>query len=138
MSIATTHDIGAFLKAEIAISPQNTAPATINGPEIDRQGKLSMVITGQAGAATGSPTAQSVIYKLQDTATTGGSFADVTGGAAAALTTDDSIVELDIDLAEVKRFVRVVAIIALTAGSTPKIDVACAAVFGGADTLPAT
>lgn len=139
-------NIGAQLKTAMGPPAKAETPATVNGPAIDRmgivsaQGYLSCVLHGQCGSATGSPTAQSYIAKLQDSATSGGTYADFTdsegNGALTAITADDTDGRTNIDLSSAKRFVRVVRIVALTAGTTPALPCSETVVFGGAGELP--
>ncbi len=89
------------------------------------------------GAASGSPTAQTVATKLQDSADGSTGWADVSGAAATDLTADDTEDEVDIDLSGAKRYVRVVATISFTGGTTPSIPVAATLVLAGKDELPA-
>lgn len=130
-----TTNIGAYIQLLFCIIAQSASAGAINGPSIDRTGFFSCVLHGVAGAATGSPSAQSVIYKLQhsDDESTWEDFGD----AADALTADNGQVELDVDLSGAKRYVRCVATVALTGGSSPTLPVAGTLALGGADRLPA-
>lgn len=130
-----THDVGAYIDARKTINPTNATPQTIAGAAIDRTGFYSCVLHGACGAASGSPSAQSVIHKLQDSADGSTGWNDFAPAVAPALTADNAEVELDVDLAGAKRFIRGVAVVALTGGSTPAIPVAQTLVLGGSDTL---
>ena len=80
-------DVGASIDTRVGISPKNSTAATTNGTGFDRTGFLSCALHVACGAATGTPTTQSVIGKIQDSADNS-TFADVTGATAAALTAD--------------------------------------------------
>lgn len=131
-----TRDIGAYIAATKGIKPQSTTAATINGPAIDRVGKYSCVLQGSCGDATGSPSAQSVTHKLQHSADGSTGWTDLADAAAAALTANDTAVEVDVDLSGALRYIRAVAVVAFTAGTSPAIPIAATVVLGGSDTLP--
>lgn len=141
-------NIGAQLKVGVGPVPKAETPATINGTGIDRmsitgqQGYMSCVLHGHCGSATGSPTAQTYDVKLQDSATLGGTYVDFTdaqgNGALTQITADDTAGRTNVDLSAAKRFVRVVRIVGLTAGTTPALPCSEVVVFGGAGELPQT
>lgn len=134
-----TENVGAILKAAIGIEPQSSAAGTVNGGwhSLRSNRPLSCVIHGQTGQATGTPTTQSVTYKLQDAADDGsgsvdaGTAADFTGGGGTAITADSSDDEIDVDLKGARDYVRVVGTVAFTGGSTPEQLIASTIVFGG-------
>ncbi len=137
MSMALHRNIGAFVKTQAGIDPEDSAAQTINGAAIDRQGYLSSVLHHACGAASGSPTAQTVATKLQDSADGSTGWADVSGAAATDLTADDTEDEVDIDLSGAKRYLRAATTVSFTAGTTPSIPVAATLVLAGKDELPA-
>ena len=142
-------DVGAYLKAEIGtpvFSDDGAAP--VNGTGIDRTGHMSCVLIGQGGAATGSPTAQTADFKIQDSDTVGGAYVDYVpeqggqvGAAALAATpqaiADDFIVTASINLRGAKAFIRVVTTVVLTAGTSPEWPVSAALLLGPKDDMPA-
>lgn len=129
-------DIGAYVKTAGSVVPQNSAAATVNGTAVDRTGYESCVLQGLVGAATGTPTAVSVTFKLQESADGSTGWADVTDASVEA-TAENSAVEADVNLAGALPYVRVVATVAFTGGTSPTIDVAGLLTLGGADSLPA-
>jgi len=135
------------------------AAGATNGIVIDRYGALpaqpsgitaytaytqaaGIYLTGNillsVGAASGEPTAQSVTLKLQESdASDGSGMEDVTGATISALTADNAYSAKDFDLAGLKRYIRVVVTVALTAGTSPKIPVAVAVALGDSNNDPA-
>ena len=129
-------DIGAYIKAVAGIGPQNAADgATVNGSGVDRQGLRSCVVAAHVGAVTGAPTATSIQFKLQKS-DDNSTFTDVSG-ASTTITAADSSAELDLDISGLKRYVRVVAAVSFTGGTSPTADIAATLILGGADKLPA-
>lgn len=135
-----------------AIAPQAAQSAgSITGTVIDRYGATpsqpsgitaytavndavgiynSAIIGIATGTATGSPTAQSVTYKLQSgTATDGSDMADIPAAAyidfngssatASALTADSASAFIGVNLEGLGRYIRVIATLAFTGGITP-------------------
>lgn len=137
MSEAMQRSIGAFIKPINAVKVQDSAAATINGAAIDRTGFLSGVLQGACGDATGAPTAQTVDAKVQESDDGATGWADVAGAAIATLAADDTAGGVDVDLSAAKTFVRVVATVGFTGGTSPTIPVAASLILGGADELPA-
>jgi hypothetical protein len=129
-------NIGGHVKVEQAFKTTYAGAGAITGTGIDRQDYSSCVFSIQCGDAVGSPTAQTVDGKLQECATLGGTYTDVTGLTTAQLTGDEELATKDVNLQPLQRFVRVVCTVALTAGSTPKLAVNGQIVFGGGRTDP--
>lgn len=127
----------AEIKTGLAIEPQNSVAAVVTGVEIDRKGYDSVVITGLTGGASGSPTVQSCVFKVQSAATSGGSYSDVSG-ATVTVSADSSAGEINLDLRNVARYIKVVCTITFTGGSTPAIEVASSYSLGEAKEKPAT
>ena len=125
--------IGAEIKTGLAVEPQDSAAGTVTGVAIDRRGYESGVFTVITGQASGSPTTQSVILKLQECATSGGSYADVSGATLAAITANSTGGELNVNLKTLKRYVKAILTVAFTGGSTPKIEVGATYSLGEAD-----
>jgi hypothetical protein len=101
------------------------AAGDVNGIIIDRFGYLSAITNVGVGAASGTPTAQSITYKLQHgDASNGSDMADVASTnvlkASVALTADSSSSNASYDLTGLKRYIRLVTTVAFTDGSTPK------------------
>jgi hypothetical protein len=113
----------------------------VNGAGIDRQGYSAALICAQAGAATGSPTAQTFDAKLQHSADNV-TFADAVAAtgltvAITQMTADSQVAELGGALETLNRYIRTQITVALTGGSTPKWPIAVATVLTGADRNPA-
>ena len=122
---------------KIGIKPTDDTGTTINGAWIDRKACESMLLKGYTGAATGSPTAQTTDFKLQDADDIAGNgSADVTGGALTQITADDGEETLDLDARGIKQFVRMVCVTVLTAGSSPRLPVMGTILFGNTKKTP--
>lgn len=99
------------------------ASAAQTSAAIDTKGYNSGVVVVVNGAATGTPDSYTVDAKVQDCATSGGSYADVSGVAITQITADGKIATIRLDGlggASFKRFIKVVVTPALTGGSSPK------------------
>ena len=129
MSLAYERHVGSLIKVVKAVNPTN-ATADVTGSSVDRTDYLSGVLHLACGAASGAPTAQSVSAKIQHS-DDGSTWADA-GIATSALTANNSEVELDVNLAGLKKYVRVVVLVSFTGGTSPAIPVAATLVLGGA------
>lgn len=131
--------LGAFIKNVVAVPPQSSAAATINGSSIDRTDFGSSSLFVKTGAATGGPTTISITAKIQ-TSADGSTWADYKPDglsvATTTLTAASSGVELDVDLAGASQFVRAVLTISFTGGSSPTIPVDATMTLGGSRTIP--
>jgi hypothetical protein len=132
------HDIGAGLKVVWALSPLDNAAGARNSSAIDRavaNGNLYMscVLSGRVGAASGTPTSFTGIYKLQDSADGSTGWADY-GAALATVTTDNGDDQGDINLSSAKRYIRVVETIAFVDGTSPKVEGTAVVVLGASTT----
>lgn len=121
-------------KEKIGINPQDSAAGTVNGGAIDllsfEQSDKAVALC-QCGAASGTPTTQSVTFKLQHCDTSGGTYVDVTDGGADAMTADNSVDKIPFQPSALKRYVRLVSVVAFTGGTTPAIEVAGTFLFDG-------
>lgn len=108
---------------------------TVDGLAVDRLGFEDAVLLVSTGAVAGAPTAQTVDAKIQDSAD-GTTWADVAGLTIAQITAADTEQELDIDLTPLKRYIRVVATITFTGGTTPTIGLFAGFALGGAKEEP--
>jgi hypothetical protein len=112
-----------------ALTPVSLAPAlrrtsTLTGAAVDLQaydGPLKIVLDCAAG--TGDHTLD---VKIQDCATSGGSYADVTGLAFAQVTTTAKFLELNTHTRDLKRYIKVIGTIGGT--STPTFDYSVCAI----------
>ena len=129
--------LGESAKVTAGIAPNTFAAGALTPIVIDRFGFEDAIVHLKVGAASGTPTAQSVSLKVQTGDASGGAdMADVTDATLAALTTDNAEAQLDLDLAGYKRYLQVVPTVTLTGGTTPKIPVAVAVVLGKPMTIP--
>ncbi|KKL78897.1 hypothetical protein LCGC14_2020250 [marine sediment metagenome] len=160
-SVAFQHDVGAYLKAEIALNPEEVS-TTDDGSErsgyaVDRQGLgspcLSAKLVVPYAASLAAAETATVKVNLQDVTTTTGTWADyddkdgstantatIGSTASTAAQTVNDVLEVDFDIGSAKRYLRVQVTPTLTASATETdtVDVAAVIVFGGADVNPAT
>lgn len=133
------NNIGAFVDPDVGITPRApTASGTaIKGSAIDRTGFDSCVLVVQTGQDSGTPDSFSVAGKLQHSdTTTDGDFTDLTGAAIAAITTEDALAEVDVNLADAKQYVRAVVTPTYVGGTTPSVLLSAAVIKGGARNPP--
>lgn len=135
-----TNDIGAFISAaNVGISIQEVDAGTdVNGSGIDRKDYMSCTVVATLGAASGSPSAQTHEFIVEESSDNS-SFTAITG-ATITLTADDSAGEVDIDLQGKERYIRVTydaSESSFTGGSSPANDIAAVVILGGAKDLPA-
>lgn len=118
------------------------AAGTVNGAVIDRDGFRDAVVHLGVGAASGAPTATKVTLKIQHGDAADGS--DAVDAVIANVTTVSGEVGangetyLNLDLLGFKRYIRPVAVVAFTGGTSPAVDVAATVVLGNAEHNPAT
>ena len=118
------------IKPFTAVRPQDAAAGAINGEAIDRSGYDYGLFIVEAGAASGSPSAQTVDAKLQECATSGGTYTDVTGDTMTQIIADNKQGTIKTNLKGLKTFVRLVVTPGFTGGSTPKVPVSASCVLG--------
>jgi len=139
------NNIAAYVKVgDVGIDPQLAGAGALTGTAIQRVGSGytydSAVLVARCGIETGSPTALTLDFKLQDSADGATGWADVTGAAIAqqALQCPNSrVVTAGVNLAGAKAYVRGVATVAFTGGSSPTLPVAFEIILGGGSELPA-
>lgn len=137
MSILNVSGPGPEIKNQLGTVPAASAAGTVNGTGVDRLGFNYAVLEAQTGAATGTPTTQTLDCKLQHSDVIGSGYVDVTGGAVAQITAVNSRKRKTIDLRGLKRYVRVVTVTAFTGGTSPTLANVCTLQLSGADSLPA-
>ena len=138
MAMEPRTDVGAHIGFGISTNALNDTGGTTNGAAVDRDAfgmAQSCVLRAQSGAASGTPTTQLYDAKLQDSADGSTGWADVTGAAVTQMAADDEEQTVDVNLKMVKRYLRVVRVVAFTGGSTPAWAVAETLVLGGPHTL---
>lgn len=117
------HNLGENIKTGLALEPIGDDGAQ-NGVVIDRKGFYGAVFTTVVGLATGSPSAQTVDSKIQESdANDGSGMTDVSGATMTQIAADSLGGEINVDLNSLKRYIRVVTTVALTGGTTPKLPV---------------
>lgn len=139
------NDIGHYIKTNNNSIPiQNVnAGSDVNGTGFDRQGYGSGVMQAQTGSATGSPSAQTHRFVLEESSdnSTFTTAQDRSGNDITIdITEDDKLDEIDVDFQALKRYLRVTydaSESSFTGGSSPTNDIAASLIFGGADELPA-
>jgi hypothetical protein len=142
-ALVAQHNIGSLVVPMTSVFPQNAAAGTINGASIDRVSHNmanSCVLHQVVGADSGAPTALSVQTKLQhspDNTNWSDYQINTVTQETAALTAVSSENTAAIDLTSANRFIRAVAIVAFTGGSSPEILVAADIVLGGERELAA-
>ena len=98
---------------KLGITPQ-TATATVTGTGIDCSGKEEVVYVLMVGAVSG--TSPTLDVKIQESATLGGTYTDITGATIAQVTTATHQLHVGARVNTAKPFQRVLATIA---GTTP-------------------
>lgn len=134
---------GDEIKTLVALAPQAKAAGALNGIGIDVKGFKSAVFTCVRGAETGSPTAYTIAFKLQES-TDNSTFSDIsgvtvtmTGDISTDSDQDEIATEFELDLTDsTYRYVRVVSTPAFTGGSTPTVLVAATVSLGEATSKP--
>lgn len=147
MNLALAKKLGNVFGKAIGTEPLANSAGTRNGTGVDRAtpgGTLFLGCTLQAiiGTVTGSPSSFTADFKLQDSADNS-TFADYVppGGVAADAavtqqTAGSAIVDVDIDISGARRYIRVVEVIAITGGTSPKVPASSTLLLYGADRTP--
>ncbi len=146
-NLAMLRDIGSHIKATTAVKGAVRAAGTFNGPGIDRtqgasnQMVQSLVLMGQVGATTGTPTSFTVDVKIQHSDDDGATdaYADLDLSAAIAqLTAIDTEAEVNINLHQLgaKKWVRAVMDVAFVGGTSPDAETSATFVLGGGTDNP--
>lgn len=125
-------NIAAAVKPVVLIAAQS-ATATVTGSAVDIRtgGALTdAMFLVSVGAPTGTPDTKSVIFKLTQSATSGGSYTDVANSTFTAATGGTAQVgSKGVILDPVNYpFVKAVATIAFTGGSTPAFPISASLV----------
>ncbi len=142
MSSTPARDIGSALTTRVGTVPFADTGTVVNGTSVDRSAintPLSCQLVGAAGAATGSPSAQTADFKIQDSAddSTFADFSDKDGAAALTqLAADNASAVRNVDLSGARQFIRVVSTVVLTGGASPTWPVASFMEFGGGSVVP--
>lgn len=117
----------------------NLSAGDTNGLVIDRLNCNSAVISIATGAATGTPTAQSVVAKVYHGDASDGSDAvplvdrDGNNIELAAITADNASTQLDVDILGAKKYLQIRFTTTFTGGTAPTIPVAGVIVLGDSE-----
>lgn len=133
------NNIGAFIDPDIGVTPRapTSSGTAIKGDAIDRSGFDSCTLVVFTGQDSGSPSSFSVAGKLQHSdTTTDGDFTDLTDGAITAITTEDTLAEVDVNLADAKQYIRAVVTPTYSGGSSPTVLLGAVVIKGGARNPP--
>lgn len=121
------------LESKVSLRPQAITVATVNGAEADKEDFSTALVQCDVAALGG--TSPTLNVKVQEAATSGGTFADVTGAAFTQFTTarSNGMYVGSLSLRPRQNFLRLVA---TGAGTGPTGNFACSFVFGGGATVP--
>lgn len=99
--------------------PAQAATATVTGAALDLSGYDRALVTLNVGTMTG--TSPTLDVKVQSSATSGGTYADITGAAFAQVTTTNDVAAYmgEIRINAAKPFLKVISTIAGTTPSVP-------------------
>jgi hypothetical protein len=136
----TPTDVGSILTAKIGNVPVAASAGTRSGTAIDRQGFSSGVLVAMSGAATGTPTTQTLDAKIQDSDDGSTGWADYNDGSGVVsltqITAVNTVGRKRFNLIRAKRFIRVQEVVAFTGGTTPTLAVGESVILGGAQEEP--
>lgn len=121
------------IKATLGIAPIAQANSEKLSAAIDTLGYSSALIEVAVGAATGTPDSYSVACKVTECATSGGSYADVSG-ATATLDADGKHAQIRVEGLGTSRlrYLKVSMTPAFVAGTSPKALIGATALLGRA------
>jgi hypothetical protein len=116
-------DLKNTINRALSVVPNNSVAATVTGTGIDlKDQEAPVACVCCCGTASGTPSTQSVVWTVEESDSSGSGYSAISG--ATVTQTADS----DIDVIQVnqrtKRYVRLVAVITFSGGSSPAIEVA--------------
>lgn len=125
------------VKALQAVRPV-AATAAATAIAIDTLGYNSASFVVSNGAATGTPTSYSVDAKVQECATSGGSYVDVTGATITQIVADNKVATIRVEGlgASRLRFLKLIITPAFVGGTAPAALVSGVALLGRAFVKP--
>ena len=125
-------------RSKPSVRPVSQAAGAVNGAAVDAKGYDSGLAIVEMGVATGSPTAQTVDAKIQESADGSTGWADVSGASITQQTADDKSAQIRVDDLENsrQRYLRLVITVGFTGGSTPAIPIVGNIVLGRAENIP--
>jgi hypothetical protein len=115
-----------------AYSPNAVSAGTITGESIDTAEYQDAMFVVNVGNTFGTPTSMTINTKIQHSATGTGDWSDITGATMTEITSAFVTGELKLDIgkAGIKRYVRLITVVTLTAGTTPTVGVDAIALLG--------
>ncbi|MBI5071667.1 hypothetical protein HZB93_02105 [Candidatus Falkowbacteria bacterium] len=121
------------VKALAAVRPV-AADAAATAIAIDTLGYNSAMFVVKNGAATGTPTSYTVDGKVQECATSGGSYADVSGAVITQITADNKSAQIRVEGLGTSRlrYLKLIITPAMTGGTSPKALISGTALLGRA------
>lgn len=127
--------LGEAIKTEKAIAPQAAVAGAITGLTVNRDGYNYAVLVVETGAAAGAPTAVDVDVTVQESAD-GTTWVDVPGGPHIANLANDSRAEYNLPLINRAKYIRCVAAVAFTGGTSPTVGIGATWILGDAVKQP--
>lgn len=131
-------NVGGTVTSKASVRPQSASAGTVNGVSVDRKNFMSCLLCAFSGAASGSPSAQTVDLKLQESADGSTGWTDIAGASVTQITADDGEAKTEVDLSGAERYIRAVAEVAFTGGTSPAVPVAGVITLGGPVIAPVT
>lgn len=125
------------VKALAAVRPV-AASAAATAIAIDTLGFNSAMFVIQNGAATGTPDSYTVDAKVQECATSGGQYADVTGATLVQITADSKTGTIRVEGLGTSRmrYLKLIITPAMTGGTSPKALISGSVLLGRAFQAP--
>lgn len=122
-----------FLKVVVGLASKASSSSGTEdlGTAIDLAGQpefRSGMISYNIGAATGTPDSFSVVIRLLECDTSGGSYTAVSGATVTATAAGSG--EIDFDPKSRKRYLKVGRTVTITGGSTPAVPNGANVIFG--------
>jgi hypothetical protein len=126
------------VKVVMAVAPIAASAAQISAA-IDTKGYHSGMVVVNNGAATGTPDSYIYDAKVQECATSGGSYTDITDAAIVQGTANGKSAQ--INLASLNdgtrlRYIKVVVTPAMTGGTSPKALISATVLLGRSEAKP--
>lgn len=116
-----------------SLKPQSVSGSSaVNGSAVNKLGYDDAMAVVRTGSASGSPTSFSFAFKVQECATSNGTYTDVSG-ATATMTTEDAVSRIPIpDMHNRLQYLRVVVTPTFVGGTSPAVPAYGDIVLGSA------
>ena len=126
------------VKSLVTVRPTNAAAGAQTAEAVDTMGYNTAMVVIEVGAASGSPTAQTVDAKVQESDDGSTGWTDVDGAAITQITADDQSALIRVEGLGTgrKRYLRVLATVGFTGGTSPAIPVTASIALGRAFNEP--